>query len=202
MKISIASTSAALLLSACVGGGSDMVPTTSGPGSTLGYSNMLSEFNGIGRASAQTATEDGNTTNIPTSGGARFSGATSFSEHAGPTILAKTDVGVNFATSTVGGKLSNFRSIDGTVFNGEMNLSNGRLNSETGSITGNISGNLTSDSRRMSTVSATGQVDARLIGDNYNYLRGPVTSMWTTNAGQATMERTEMHGEMVLAKQY
>jgi hypothetical protein len=179
-----------------------MVPTTPGPASTVRYSNLLSEFDGVRKVSARAAAVDRTTQNIPTSGRASFSGATSFSEHAGPTILAKTDVGINFATSTVGGKLSNFRSIDGTIFNGEINLSNGRLNSETGSVTGNISGNLTSDSRRMSTVSATGQVDARLIGDNHNYLRGPVTSMWTTNAGQATMERTEMNGEMALAKQY
>lgn len=179
-----------------------MLPTTTGPGSTVSYSNLLSEFDGVRRVSARVYTEEGSTRNIPTSGGARFSGATSFSEHAGPTILAKTDVGINFSTATIGGKLTNFRSIDGTIFNGEMNLSNGKLNLNDSSVIGDISGNLTSDSRRMSTVSATGEVNARLIGDNHNYLRGPVTSMWVTNAGQSTMERTEMNGEMALAKQY
>lgn len=186
-----------LLLSACVAPEENTEPL-----SEINYNELLSEFNSIGKSSARTLSEESRTNDLPTTGIASYAGTASFSEHAGPQIIAKANLDVDFDSGSISGNLNDFRGDDGTIFNGEMRISDGQMDYSDSSIIASINGHLTSDSARMATVDATGEFDGYFVGDNYRYVRGATSAMWVTNAGTGTEEHTEMAGRLVTVKQY
>lgn len=195
--------SLAALLTACGGSqGQNESTTNAEVESGVTYGTLYSKNYQIRLDSARTKQEEGNTQNLPTSGAASYAGFASFSENASPQIIANANLSVNFKDSSISGQLNNFRGDDGTVFKGQMLLSNGAINNSKSSITADIDGKLTSDSARMSTVDATGEFSGNFIGDNHQYIRGDTSAIWITNAGMNTEERISMQGELTAEKQY
>jgi hypothetical protein len=202
MKYQYIALTAATILSGCSGGGGSQNASTPQSASGSAYSNGLSDFDRIRRDSARVATIQGYTETLPTSGTASYAGVTSFSEDANPRILATTNLVANFSDSSISGSLSNFKSADGTVFQGSMNMTNGFIDSTNGSVSTDISGRLTSNSARMSTVDADGEFVGQFIGGNHQYLRGMTSALWITNGGTGTEEQIRMQGELAVEKQY
>ncbi len=190
------------ILAACGSGGADgIAEIIEGPS----YRELLAGYDAMGRITARYTTEGRTTPNLPGSGVLEYAGVANFSEHASEQILAITTIEVNFSDAALSGRLSNFRHVDGTEFEGFLRLTNGAFSAnedETTSVSFGLDGNLTSNSPAMSTVDVSGGFDGRFVGDNFEFIRGESSTTWVTNEGLSTVETHDMGGRLIVEKQY
>lgn len=188
-----------ILLTACGGtGGSFEDAGVQG----VSYRDLSSLNFDLERASARIAQVEGNTSNLPVGGTANYLGTAEFKE-TNLTILAGAALEASFSSASTFGTLFNFRGSDGTVFNGTLDITNGKIDRTDSTIIADIAGNLTSDSAAMQTISVSGPdgFNGRILGDNYTYVRGPTSVTWVTNEGTDTEESRTMTGELTVQNQ-
>jgi len=124
------------------------------------------------------------TTVMPTTGSATYNGVAGFDmggDNASD-MLAELSLQANFADSTVGGKLSNFTTSDGSQMEGELNVADGIMNQQ--AFDANVSGTLR-DGAESSTFDGT--MNGAFLGANADAVSGTMNgSMEGTLANGAT----------------
>jgi len=143
--------------------------------------------------SARIFTEEGAPSEIPTTGSAGYLGIAEFGTSALPSVLGVATLTTNFKDGEVTGGVTGLIGEDGTVYAGALVLGESEIDAETGAVVADVSGVLVDASE---TIDVTGSLDAGFMGDDLDYIRGDLTTIWDSGSGS-----TEMSGELTAERQ-